>query len=229
MNTKRWILAGLIALTAETAVGSIIFADGTFASGDWNSFMIVGSFPVNASFFQSATGGNPGPFHQATLNLGSHSGGWGVVNRQFVHAPATDGEITSIDFSFDTFADPPSQSPIFIRLLAIQDGISYASIPFGRAPNPNGQWVSFAFSGLTASDFSIPAGGSGSPNFSSSGNPIRFGYFASGSVALAGPARGGVDNVSIGIVPEPSTGALFLFGVMLSGKARIRRRKAHGA
>ena len=112
-------------------------------------------------------------------------------------------------------------------LLALQNG-SYYIPNVADYPTAN-QWVSFAHTGLTASDFSL-IGGSSHPDFSASGSPIEFGYYTSNGTGFGtGHTDSGIDNYSASIVPEPSSTALILFGTVLCFRRRLLRTNERSA
>jgi hypothetical protein len=142
------------------------------------------------------------------------------IRNDAVFDPATEGAITSVAYSEDTFT---GISQIGGGLALQQNGILYFG---GYRHDSSTSWVTYIRSSLTAADFRTFVSETLHPDFSSSGAPITFGFFRANSVDAGGPygytATGGTDNwqATITSVPEPALLSLMALG----GLAMLRRR-----
>jgi hypothetical protein len=226
----------LFGVALQPARADTIFSDGTFNNADWNNTKILDT-AGNASFsaVQVASGGNPGSFQQTIHSLNEGLMGAGHLNSNFAYNPSVQGAITSVDFRYDLIEFSPLNGfEVIYQPLLFQNGTYYV----GSFDNlDQAVWTTFTHSGLTASGFgnsdggySLPGAGPASPNFSSTGGLIEFGFF-SGNTPVGGPftTSSGIDNLAITIhavpatVPEPSY--LFLLAITLAGLVASQRNR----
>lgn len=170
-----------------------------------------------------ATGGNPGSFLNINLIV---NGGFQAVTTFsylpiFIHNPSTQGVINSIDYAFDTKrgASPAIGNAQAYGIGLKQNGIHYYTYYADSITT----WQPIAETGILASDFFVDGGdyesalvlGLETPDFSSSGSEITFGYWRGNSTTYSNSyAEGYMDNYNVSIdftpVPEPSQAALAL-------------------
>jgi len=123
---KALIGAAVVVCMAAPASASIIIADGTFASGNYTPALNLNNFgapgiPLSSTL---ATGGNPGNqsvtvFTQPT----SSAANIGQFNTAVIWNPATEGAITSIEFSADFMGT--SGASLQMAFALSQGGTSY--------------------------------------------------------------------------------------------------------
>ena len=218
----------LFGVARQPAKAATIFSDGTFNNADWTNTKILDT-AGNASFaaFQVASGGNPGSFQETNQSLNQGWIGAGHLNSAFLYNPSVQGAITSIDFRYDLIEFSPLNGiEVVYQPLLFQNGTYYTT---GGENLNQAVWTTFTHSGLPASSFTdtefgytLPGSGPATPNFSSTGGPIEFGFF-SGNTPIGGPftTSSGIDNLVITLhtasatVPEPSYVALL--GISLTG------------
>jgi hypothetical protein len=206
----------------RVAAGPVTFTDDTFAAGDWSATKVADTSPDSAGTFQAeqvAAGGNPGAFRRTTLSWFNFGAGFAHVDvahlrDQFVHDPATDGAIGSLSFTYDliNFGEPGEPGECRYFPLVRQGNGYYITADFDRPPA--GGWQSFARAAVTAAGFHLQAGmGPERPDFSSTGAPLRFGYYSLGTI-LEGEAHcvTGLDNYSVTLTPEAIFRSLALTG-----------------
>jgi len=208
----------VLALSPFTALSApTTFSDGTFIDADWSVAFVfddTASRPATFTVNQVGTGGNPGAYRFETHRM--DQGNLHVVSLHsgFLYDPAVSGAISAIDFSYD-LTHPSTYSGSYWPVLA-QNGTYYAPQAGDVAPL-GGAWTHFGHNDLDALDFTRQFGsGAVTPDFSSSGAPMQFGYFfANTHVSGVGnffSYSSGIDNFQVTIVPEPSTWALLLLG-----------------
>lgn len=219
-------VAALSGVTAAPALADVVFADTEFSDSVWVLETVQLNAGGSASAAQSLGTGNPGNARRVTLSPNSGGTIWGFSRYGNTGAtryvPSTDGAIASIAFTFDArLVDGFGQGQ------AVAISLKQGQITFGASfdiTGSGGAWQTFASASLNAADFSRLDGQSGTPNFSASGAPIRFGI-ASGNSSTSGTYTtiADYDNFSVTVrqVPTPASGALLVIG----GLVAIRRRR----
>jgi hypothetical protein len=177
-------------------------ADGDFSDSDWLvDVLTTGEGEVNS--VQTVTsGGNPGLYREMDISLGASPQDAAVAVQIYVldtWNPQTQGPIYSIDLAFDFIS--LNGAPTEIGFIVEQDGVYYAHTVSETASNTT--WESFA-SLATESDFLVPFG-TATPDFSSEGGEIFFG-FATGQFGLQAQGHTsfihGIDNWSVHVNPH---------------------------
>lgn len=195
------VLLSWLLVPTKAGAGTIIIEDGTFNNADWSLRTTGTDASHTTTLSQVTSGGNPGSYQQMQFDLGSDSS-TGVYGYAFYTAqtydPATQGAITSIDFS----EDHKQSADLGGGLALVQNGELYAS-PFNYFSG-NDQWTKFGVTDLTLANFQGPAG---QPDFSATGTSIAFGYYFA-RYSPPGIVDGGADNWTVTLhtapaVPEP--------------------------
>jgi hypothetical protein len=237
MKTQTMLLS-FVLVGGPLFAGTVSFSDTTFDNLDWTVIKFIDTTPGAIGSFtvgQAGTGGNPGSYRRIEE--------WGVggevtlahLRDGAVYNPATQGAITSLDFSFDlnapdaSLAKPPD--PLDFDILLFQDGNYFTrhSLVGGLTT----AWETTSRLGMADTSFE-KAPGPGTPDFSSAGSPIKFGFLTNthNIAACDAPCNvGGIDNWSVTVhfadasdAPEPGCPQLILSGLaLLAVRARKRR------
>jgi hypothetical protein len=217
------VVVGLEAGAGQAQSGTFVFSDGTFNDSDW--FIPQEELPAAIRFVgQVATGGNPGSYRATRISVGQDVPGVANLNRNFVYTPSVQGAITGITINWD-LETTNAEGATYIPLIE-QNGTLYLDGVASISASANSWSNSTRI--LTLADFSGLNNSSLTPDFSSSGSPITFGYqvFAGGSGFFESDT--GIDNDPITLttaalskssVPEPST---LLFGCVAAALAAFR-------
>lgn len=243
MARALWLLALVLALGAFAArpAAALAISDDVFLDGNWSSFEIAD--PGGSAVFTSSqqlAGGNPGSFRQTTHSIpgAGQSIAVGHVYGAASFDPAASGAIASLDFGLELrfVGGSVGTSQVGHLLLLSQGGSLYhalatsSAIALGPGNGLPGPWTSHAFTGLGAQSFTrISGSGPATPDFSSDGAPIQFGYLTQNSSIDTGIATtSGVDQWRVEIhVPEPSAVALLasaLLAVVLGARGACHPR-----
>jgi hypothetical protein len=236
-QVRALLTAGVLAAAfpVSASAAPLTLFDGTFDSADWIYInQSTGSMTTDTS--QAATGGNPDESRQTsfahpafatfsdsliTLN----------INDTFEYDPGIHGAITNLEIAFDVRTLNGGVSHLFFMGLLEQGGQYYRT---NQDILSSGAWSSFVVDASAASDWDLPGGAAGAPDFSATGGVIRFGYrigsrfecfSTSGCPAIDGVVA--LDNFKVSIsgtrtAPEPATAVLLLTG--LAGVIARRRR-----
>lgn len=205
---------------AGGAKAAVVISDQTFNDVDWSTTvtLTIGSGPTHTEQ-QVATGGNPGSYREYTHDF---SGGSGTI---FVfhgytgqtYTPSIQGAILSLDYSEDSIS--PDNHLIGARTALLQDGVVYSYAGSSGMDFDSDSWITQAIPGIVASNYI-----EGTPDFTSAGSEITFGFLRGNSTGTNNAFTAGIDNWSYTInnVPEPSSALLLGFAAL--GFASLRRR-----
>jgi len=189
--------------------------DGDFSDSDWTSTLLIDTTPAPGATFsvqQPAAGGTPGAYRETRHDYLGGSIQVAHVHGGAVADPSALGGISSVSFSYDLIHLGDDPYAVRYRLLLIQDGKVFTSVPGDLIFT--GGWQSFVHAGLGESDFVINTEldtGTENPDFSVAGAPIQFGYRTSNYASALDPQTriSGIDNwtvvVSGGAVSVEST------------------------
>lgn len=203
-SARLVFLASLfIATTIPSVVPAttIVFQDGTFPNASWSTVVEGLNAGGTGSGVQVASGGNPGSYRRAT-NTTNSAIGTGVSNTVYVfhvlagavHNPSTAGPIASIDYSE---ASIHTSGGVQACGLALRQGGVIFYGPSFLNPTTLNVWATSSQTGLTAASFDAVAPGLQTPDFTSSGGPIQFGFYRANSTSVGGAGSttvGGIDN-----------------------------------
>jgi hypothetical protein len=235
--------AGIILLAAPLVARAATISDDTFADADWSAVTTPSSSPSSTfSASQQLLGGNPNAYRETVQVV---LAGFQTISVAHVYLgasydPATAGSIASIDFSLDVrfVSGSSGTSRVDYQLLIVQGGSRYNAVAataqsLGPGNGQSGAWQSFSFTGLTAQSFALLSGsGPATPDFSSTGAPIQFGFLTlNGTNTVDIETTSGIDNFTVDIhpVPEASVGLLLTvaaLGLAWRVNARRERREA---
>ncbi|WP_337188432.1 PEPxxWA-CTERM sorting domain-containing protein [Phenylobacterium sp.] len=258
-------LAACVAIATPAAAGVTEFFDGSMTPSQYD-IDAYADYDVNIRFrlgyaARTGPGGVAGTaIHTAygVTGISSPAPRFNIVNPAFVYDPSIEGEILSIDASFDQsmrlyhndVAVSLATGPALVRLIAEQDGNIYLSSQTIFTGLPFNDWIHISTTGLVASDFRLfdpanPFAPLTTTGLDFGGGAITFGLqLAHFGVSVGGgPSTGLVDSAvavanlriavhsadSAGVVPEPGTWALMIGGFGLAGTALRRRRASVGA
>lgn len=218
------LLALLVTIAGLAQAAPVVFQDGTFADADWTSLAI--SFEVTSrtslpggdvSATQQPSGGNLGSFRSvqhivpAAPSPTTFGATWSVhFHVGSVYDPSTQGAIASIDF------DEDAQRLVGSNLgqstgVAVRQGGRVFVHQVGATPES--AWTHKQGRGIVASAFGemdSGGGGTGKPDFSSTGGPIEFGFVRGNSTGAGGPSysiTGAIDNWRVRLNPPCTTPA----------------------
>jgi len=232
MNMKKnGMLIGsalALALTAGVANATVLFSDSQFETTTWVTETISnnGTFAVS----QSIGTGNGGPARAIDITTGANLGDTVAIFSRYGNTTATryepivSGAITSVDLQMDVklFATSLAGEGPEIYLGLKQGNIIYrASTGFDVTPSV---WTEILHFGYTASDFVRADGAAGTPDFSGSAAPVRFGFVSiQRNDGTAFTTSSQYDNFCVYVQNVPAPGAAALAG--LAGLVALRRRR----
>jgi len=237
------IVAAFVA-SISVAQAGVLVSDGDFTS--WSSFSFVTDDPTvvtpgpgtsTGSAVTVPTGGNPGAYLSLTETFTTGDTIWtGGIKTDYTYDPATQGALTSLGIKVD-LRDPTFGATRATAWLLVvsQGGKRYYSVPFNAYTNSS-ILASFSENDLTSASFDTNpwAGNFGvkpdgqSPDFSSSGTPLEFGFMIGNRVVGFGTLANtvGMDDFVISEagpeagpanVPEPSALLLLATSVVVAG------------
>ena len=170
-------------VTITGAAARVLF-DGFEGPDQWTATVTASSNGSDGTA-EPTDGGNPGSQRRMTHLLpGTDDGDNNPTQITVVHVftgggwdPATDGALTSLNYSVDQIEhEPPFDgAAIGTLFVIIQNGTTYTTSINDNNAYSNTTWKTVRVDGLTPADFS-PAPG---PDFSATGAPITFGYLRS--------------------------------------------------
>jgi hypothetical protein len=194
---------------AVSAWQGVVFEDGDFPLENWiaSTKTDEGAPSIAHSEERITSGGNPGAFRQMFVQLISQAGGVFHASQSVAYDPASAGQIYVIDYEEDCMIIQRGTTMVSTtsRLMIEQAGRRY--VPSGlRLGERSGfdscastSWSLMQRSSLGSQDFTLfdgPACGAGEscPDFSATGQPIRFGYIRSSSGGPGASITHGIDN-----------------------------------
>ncbi len=204
-------------LTPEAQAATYVISDSTFNSANWTVHE-RSEFETGQTNSQNLSEGNPGPFRemQHALYPPENSGELAIIEVIHVYDdgsydPGPQGEIDHINYSEDMvlLSLPWDEATIYSRIVLEQDGKLYHSSDSLQLTAQT-NWTPRSLPDLTASNFEAYDGSPGIPDFSTSGSPIKFGYYRRNSRLRDSPVPGdvtliydhGIDNWRVEIVTD---------------------------
>lgn len=203
----------LLILATAPATMAVTFTDGDFTDPDWTLTAKTrpGFIAGTVSSSKQTTGGVG---NSAYLQITTFTDVGQLITGYFIwgdamYDPQTQGAIASVDYSefSKEIYDQVSGVNQATGAALFQGGIFYQG---GGAHTENTNWDQISLTGLTALNF-IDNDYSGlHPDFSSSGDPINFGFYRANHISLMQIA--GIDNWSVTVNPVPLPAAVWLLG-----------------
>lgn len=224
-TTWGLLIAGSLLFACRPAAAQTVIQDGTFQDDHWAITKVsdTSSSPSLSSALgaQQSSGGNP-DFYRLVVHNWYGPGGVGFAHlfTPQEYRPGEQGGLTAVRYDFDMLIlNAASSATVLYAPLLAQGGKFYVKLP-GSTPTSTGAWLPQAYAGLTAGDFSA-TDGSGAPDFSAAGAPIRFGFYTGNGTAFSEQSitTSGIDNWKVTLtqsetggaaVPEPSAFLLLL-------------------
>lgn len=208
---SRLICCTMPLILAASASGTVVvlIADQEMMSSHWEIVEInnvEGGFTGAAN--QELFGGNPGAYRRVSHSSQvSPAAGWLVHAHIQTWNPAMNGEITSFDMGIDVNClDGGTSGAVLFGLIMVQNGYTFYGPTF--TPLTNSGWrTDLQLVGLTNDDFLNV--NSEPPDFSSSGAPLRFGFYTSNGTNSGVPinAISGADNFNVVLTIKTSCDA----------------------
>ena len=218
------LLLSLIVCVAAQA-GTVTFSDTTFANSDWDESPI---YDTHGTFSFSASQSGGTRFTQHNWTAGQVT--LGHYNLLAVYNPSVGGAITSLEYSFRAnYTGPGNPGGVGLQFVALQDGVAYGALY--HVATSSG-FDTITQSGLTASDFKriqVAVPSTVSPDFSTSGSAIVFGYATQNGTAFPGSfsTTHAVDDWTVtfqtGLAPVPEPTTFMLAGFALAALTKCRR------
>jgi len=172
--SRSLIPVALLALTAFSAQGAVVIADPNMFATDYTGLTLANNFGACcATGISLSSGGNPGNHRFLRVALSSPGAAYVSERNVFTYNPATSGAISTISFSIDAYSVPAGSQ---VGFLVHQNGNNYYHL--GHFP-VTGTYSTDNLPGTLVNQFNLNFISGINPDFSSSGAPIQFGYFAS--------------------------------------------------
>ncbi len=221
----------VMTLSASVAIASVTYTDGTFTNSNWGfETFVAGSGGGSGSATQSAATGNPGSARRVTLTTGPQVGdgiyalsrfGTTVATR---YEPATQGAITSLDFSIDArFVTGTFTGAGQAVYLGAKQGTTIFGVYMG-VTGSTGLWTTLATTNFSPALFVHLSGPVTTFDTTASGAPIRFGFInANGNGGSPYTTTVDYDNFNLVVNNVPSPG--ILAGASVAGIMSVRRRR----
>ncbi|MBS0187455.1 MAG: hypothetical protein JSS51_05265 [Planctomycetes bacterium] len=157
---------------------NLTISDGTFNDSDWVVTNFITGSGGTATGTQT-TGGNPADCRQVLNHMNGGSASLDAFHKY--NAPGAEidpslAPVASVDLVIDAkFVSGPGNNGERFGLALEQGGIAYkaGSLATGRVTD----WTTYSTLRMKSGDFTRFDGQPGTPDFSKSGDPIRFGYF----------------------------------------------------
>jgi hypothetical protein len=232
LKTLRYCIASVVLAVLDRAsissASTITFSDSVFAPSNWTLTEQQIQNGGTASASQLLTGGKPNECRQVSIgvNAGSNTAVYAFsLDSQAYYTPSVQGAITALTYAEDHNSVMTGGQEYGPALL--QDGILYYG--YGGAGTTGGtgpMWQAATNTAFTSSNIGTYLGANNNPNFTSTGDPIEFGFVSiDNTLATNYNTTEYYDNWSIsltttGSVPEPASAA----AVMLVGALLSRRR-----
>lgn len=222
----------LMLFTGASSQLQATFTDGQFYNNDWQVLLYTTGLGGTVTGDHISSGGHFVDYRQVATNLNPAPAGPGKSAVLGIHEkinaiykPALESAIDSIDFSIDFKSIISSYAGQAFGMSIKQDGNVYGTIQ--RLTYAVDQWQSEQKVGLKASDFSRFDFTAGEfvmnnikhPDFSTSGSPIRFGFYTWRSTGASSSSPHskviGYDNWSVTVHPVPEPTSLLLLSTTL--------------
>lgn len=224
---RSYAAIAVLALGVGVTHADVVYSDGTFAPSNWGfEFQTLGA-GGSATAVQMTVGGNPDFCRRVSLTLGAGDAPQiGALSRFGTtqatrYEPAIQGAIESVSFSIDFRRVQASGTDGQFVQVALKQGTEIFAAA-GAFTGGAEDWTSYSVVGLTAGAFLPLFGGQDRPDFSTSGQPIRFGFLArhTGGAAQSFTAVD-YDNFLVRVIPAPGLAVFAAAG----GLAAARRRR----
>lgn len=172
----------------------VVFEDTEFAMSNWSAAVLAAPPPSGPKVTVSQQAGYRRIVYEVPTWPNSvripilHS------SLRSTYDPAVQGAILVVDYRQECVA-PEGANPSFLyaRLMLEQGGQTFWA---AQSQLCNDGWAASSLRAQRADEFTLPSGAPGSPDFSASGAPIRFGFITEAEVGplLDKPISQGVDN-----------------------------------
>ncbi len=215
-------LEDVSSLTPEAQAAPVVISDITFNSASWTVHE-RSEFGTSQTNSQNLSGGNPGAFREMhhILPPPANSGELAIIEVIHVYSdvsydPETQGAIDHIDYFEDMvlLSLPWDEATIYSMVVLEQNGKLYHSSGFSQLTAQT-NWTNRSLLNLRASNFEAYDDSASIPDFTTSGSPIKFGYYRLNSRFRDSPVPGsdilnidhGIDNWKVEIYNNPTNRA----------------------
>jgi PEP-CTERM motif len=248
MSLRVFLFCLLIGIVSNSAKAGVIVTDSEFADSDWMTIGVettgvgrtfIGNVQIAMPGDNGVTrSGNPGAFQWFGQTHGGLRNGTMTIRGIYIldafeYDPSL-GPLQTLNVSYDALRLNENRHGDFASdVLTFGVGVlQNGNFFFAGATtlNPFETWTPLEFNGLTESDFTYSGVSSPVPvlDFSATGAPIKFGYYAFNSSNFTTTGEGGVDNFRLEVNPQgansvPEPGSSLLALMCLGGVALWRR------